>query len=366
MLTTRTLGTLTPFMATCLLRLAPVAVALLSVPALPASTAFAQSDSDRATARALGQEGEAALEAKDYAKAEDRFRRADKLIHAPTLELGLARALVGVGKLVEAQETYNRIVREGVPPGAPPAFAKALESAKNEVGAVSPRLGTVTITVKGAGGAEVPDASVTLDGVALNTASLGVRRFIDPGAHVLHASGTGFKAGELRFNVTEGQTTDAPLSLEVAPQAAGAAGTAAAGTAPGGATAGPGGEAQPGGETGAPHKGPGILPWVAFGIGGAGLILGGVTGGLALGAHSTLAGECPATNCPSSAQNDLNSYHAYATLSTVGFIVGGVGAVAGVVLLLTAPKGESPPPAQAGLRVVPVLGPGSIGAVGQF
>jgi hypothetical protein len=354
----------TRFSPSRLLRLAPVAVALLSVPALPARVAFAQSDSDRATARALGQEGESALEAKDYKTAEDRFRRADKLIHAPTLELGLARALVGVGKLVEAQETYNRIVREGVAPGSPAAFARAVESAKKEVEAVSPRLGTVTISVKGAGGAEVPNASATLDGVALNTASLGVRRFIDPGAHVLQASGTGYKAGELRFNVGEGQTTDAPLNLEFAPQAAGAS---AAGAAPGGAPGGsPGGAAQPGEEP--PHrKGPGILPWVAFGIGGAGLILGGVTGGLALGAHSTLAGECPATNCPPDKQGDLDSYHTFALLSTVGFIVGGAGAVAGVVLLLTAPKGESPPPAQAsGFRIVPVLGPGSIGAVGQF
>jgi hypothetical protein len=346
-----------------LLRLAPAAIALPSVLALAPRVALAQSDSDRATARALGREGETALEAKDYPTAEDRFRRADKLIHAPTLELGLARALVGVRKLVEAQETYNRIVREGVSPGAPAAFVKAVEAAKVEVEAVSPRLGMVTITVKGAGGAEVPGASVTLDGVAVNTASLGVKRFIDPGAHVLQATGTGYKSGELRFNVTEGQTVDAPLSLEFSPQAAAAA-TPGSG-APEGGAAGATGTAQAGAETGTPHKGPGILPWIAFGVGGAGLILGGVTGGLALGAHSTLAGECTATMCPSSKQGDLDSYHLDATLSTVGFIVGGVGVAAGVVLLLTAPKGDNPP-AQAGLRVVPVVGPGSIGAVGQF
>jgi hypothetical protein len=345
-----------------LLRLAPAAIAVPSVLALAPRVALAQSDSDRATARALGREGEAALEAKDYPTAEDRFRRADKLIHAPTLELGLARALVGVRKLVEAQETYNRIVREGVSPGAPAAFGKAVEAAKVEVEAVSPRLGMVTITVKGAGGAEVSGASVTLDGAAVNTASLGVKRFIDPGAHVLQATGTGFKPGELRFSVTEGQTVDAPLSLESAPQAAASA-TPGSG-APEGA-AGATGTTQAGAETGTPHKGPGILPWIAFGVGGAGLILGGITGGLALGAHSTLAGECTATVCPASKQSDLDSYHLDATLSTVGFIVAGVGAAAGVVLLLTAPKGENPP-AQAGLRVVPFVGPGSVGAVGQF
>src|SRR5690242_16306817 len=91
----------------------------LAASLLMAPPAFAQSDADKATARSLGQEGQAALDAKDYRTAEDRFRRADSLYHAPTLALGLARSLAANGKFVAAQETYNRIVREGVAPGAP-------------------------------------------------------------------------------------------------------------------------------------------------------------------------------------------------------------------------------------------------------
>src|SRR5690349_24257436 len=53
------------------------------------------------------------------------FKRAEALFHAPTLALGLARAYTANGKYVAAQETYNRIIREGVPANAPPAFAKA-------------------------------------------------------------------------------------------------------------------------------------------------------------------------------------------------------------------------------------------------
>src|ERR1700734_4174124 len=80
---------------------------------------------DRATARALTLEGYEALDRKDFATAADRFRRADALFHVPTVALGLAHAEVGLGKLVSALATYSRTVREGVPPGAPPAFAKA-------------------------------------------------------------------------------------------------------------------------------------------------------------------------------------------------------------------------------------------------
>jgi hypothetical protein len=331
--------------------------------------ARAQSDADRATARALGQEGEAALENKDYATAEDRFRRADKLIHAPTLEIGLARALVGTHKLVEAQETYNRIIREGVAPGAPAVFARALEDAKKEVGAVSPRLGSVTISVKAAGGGDVSGENVVLDGVAVNTASLGVRRFIDPGQHVLQVNADGFKPAELRFNVAEGATAEAPVTLERAPAALGPAGGPAGGTpegAPGaGSVSSPSSTAA---EEPAHHGMPRSLPWIAFGVGAAGLILGGVTGGLAMGAHSTLADECKLGTCPADKQSDLDNYHLLGTLSTVGFAVGGVGVAAGVVLLLVQPKGDSTPPAAAknGVVVTPVLGPGSIGAIGRF
>src|SRR5271170_8050967 len=87
-----------------------------------ASMAHAQSNEDRATARTLGQDGQKALDAKDYKTAEDDFRRADSLVHAPTLSLGLARALAAEGKYVDAQETYKRIIREGVAPGAPAVF----------------------------------------------------------------------------------------------------------------------------------------------------------------------------------------------------------------------------------------------------
>src|SRR5262249_50101448 len=54
------------------------------------------SASDRATARVLADEAGDALDKKNYEIAADRFGRADALVHAPTLLLGLARAQVGL------------------------------------------------------------------------------------------------------------------------------------------------------------------------------------------------------------------------------------------------------------------------------
>jgi hypothetical protein len=343
----------------------------LWAPTLTTRTAHAQSDDDRATARALGVEGQQALDAKDYARAEDRFRRADKLVHAPTLELGLARALAGGGKFVEAQETYNRMIREGLPPGAPEVFKKAIDDAKKEVDSVSPKVGGVTITVKASAGADVADAKVVLDEHPVNSASLGVRRAIDPGPHVLRVTADGYKGAELHFTVQAGGSVDEPVTLDkdtgapapvTTPPAQPVTPTPAATPGPASTTA----PEQPA----AKHS---VLPWVAFGIGGAGLAAGAITGLIAVGDHSKLQSNCPNGTCGPGQQDNLNSYHAMGTISTIGFVVAGVGAAAGVILLVTQPKGENPSaaspapaPAAQGIHVVPVIGLGSVGAAGTF
>ena len=330
-----------------------------------ATPAHAQSDGDRATARALGGDGQQALDSKDYKSAEDRFRRAESLVHAPSLMLGLARSLAGLGRYVEAQETYNRIIREGVAPTAPEAFKRALADAKKEVDGVGPKIGGVTISVHAAGGAEVANAKVVVDGAPVSSASLGVRRAIDPGPHLLQVSGDGFKPAEVHFDVVPGGSVDEPVTLEV-DAAAMTASTGAATPPP----VSPLTLEQPATARGGGARA--VLPWVAFGVGAAGIGVGAVAGFIAMGKHSDIADKCnQSTTCAyAGAGTDIDSYHTVATISTVGFIVGGVGVAAGAILLLTRPKTESSAApahfAQTALRVQPVIGLGSIGAIGEF
>src|SRR4051812_12304383 len=75
----------------CALAAFGLASTLLAGPALAEP-----SDADRATALTLAQEGREALAKNDFATARDRFARADALVHAPTLLLGLARSQVGL------------------------------------------------------------------------------------------------------------------------------------------------------------------------------------------------------------------------------------------------------------------------------
>lgn len=341
------------------------ALSLFAALALHAPASFAQSDEDKATARQLGQEGQEALGRKDFKTAEDRFARADKLFHFPVLALGLARAYKGQGKYVLAQETYNRIVREGAPPGANAIVLAALKDAETELAEVQPKIANVTITVAAKDGGEVKDPKVTLDERPVNAAALGVKRPVDPGEHVIKVVAEGFKAAEQRFTVGEGASASAPIMLE---KGAGPAIPPGPGPGPGPDKPPPGteppGNPPPGGPgtiTVSPGGGSKIPAYVAFGVGGAGLLVGAITGVLAMGKASDLDKACTSGKCPSDQQSNIDSYKSMGTISTIGFVVAGVGAAAGVVLLLTSPKVESP---KTGIQ--PFIGPGSVGAFGRF
>jgi len=291
-----------------------------------ASTASAQpSDADRATARKLAIEAQEALKNKDYQSAADKFLRAEKLFHAPTLLVGLGRAYVELGKYVQAMESYNKVIREKQPPNATDAFKRAVEDAKNEVVGLDKKIAWVTITVEGP---EVP--TVELDGVDIPVASLGVERAVDPGNHLVTASAEGFLPGEQTFSIDSAGSQAIALTLEPAPPGADGEGSGAAG--------GTGGDSGGDADAGGTQR---LLGWVAIGVGGAGLIVGAITGGLAMGKHGELSDNCTDGKCPATEQDNLDSFNTFGTVSTVGFIAGGVLAATGVVLLLTAPSGDS-------------------------
>lgn len=323
--------------------LAALFVASLSL----AAPAFAQSDADRATARSLGQEGQTALDAKDYAKAADLFERAEKLFHAPTLMLGKARAYVGVKRLVEAQETYNRMVREGVPPNAPDAFKKAVEDAKREVAELEPRVPSVVITVAGP-----PEPTVTVDGKPVPVAALGVKRAIDPGPHEVVASSPGWKEARAKVDVKEGQSPKVELKLEKDPNAAAAPPAKSAAPAPSDGKVAPPPPTEP---AAAPSK---TGAYVALGVGGLGIVLGTVFGLSAKSKHDDLTSQCQSGQCPDSAKGLHDDYKKAGLFSTIGFGVGIVGVGVGTALLLTSPKA----PTTATLR----LGPGGAMVTGSF
>lgn len=344
-------------------RSAPALVlALLLAP----SVARAQvSDFDRNTARALGQEGHEALDRSDFATAVNRFTRADALVHAPTFLLGLAQAQAGLGHLVSALEIYNRILREGLPPRPPAAFVKALGTAQRESDALGRRIPYVIVKVAGAGAGA---AKVTIDGLPVPAAALGVKRAVDPGKHAIRAESPGLAPSEVALTIAPGKTETVTLEPKpgVAPPALP---PPAVVTPPPPAVVAPPPSPEPAPPAASGGSTRRVLGIAGIAIGGAGVAVGAVTGGLAIAKHGSIATSCPGGKCLMSEESTLgpevSTYQAFAGASTAGFVVGGVLAATGVVLLVTAPKAEAAR-AGTGVTIEPLVGAGWAGLKGRF
>jgi len=115
------------------------------------------------------------------------------------------------------------------------------------------------------------------------------------------------------------------------------------------------------------------LPIILLAAGGVGLAVGSVFGVMALGTKSSLDSACSGKVCPQSSQSDIDSLGTQATISTIGFGVGIVGAALGVYFLVTSGRGgETAGAATArsaparSLDVQPWIGLGSAGLGGTF
>jgi hypothetical protein len=99
---------------------------------------------------------------------------------------------------------------------------------------------------------------------------------------------------------------------------------------------------------------------VVGGIGVAGLAVGAASGLVAMSAHDDAKSKCTTypTGCPSdgSGTEANDKAKTFATVSTIGFIAGGVLAAGGAFLFFTAPKRS-----ETGLRVAPVVGQNGTG-----
>ena len=298
----------------------------------------------RAAARAMAEDALAHYDKGDYAGALDLFDRADALVHAPTLGLMAARCLHKLGRLVEASERYVAVAAIELDKKAPAAQAKAQVTAQQERAALLPKLPSLVVEVEGAAPSDV---RVTLDDRPLPAEILGRKRPTDPGAHRLEAT-RGAEVVTREITLAVGQSATITLKLT------GATTKALATTE----------ETAPG--AGGRDATLRLAGFAAVGVGGAGLLVGAITGGVALSTRSSLdAAGCSGGHCPASQQSAVDRYNTLRMVSGPGLIVGGLLAAGGVTLVVVSGR-ASDAGKTSGAGWGPFVGPGSAGVAGVF
>ena len=341
-------------------RLASLAVmaSVFSVTALAARPANADEPtaSDIASARKLGFEGITLADKGNCAAAVDKLARAEKLFHAPTTLVRLGECQVQLGRVVEGSENLGRASREELAANAPAAFVAARARAKKGLAAAIAKLAHAKVTVKAP-----PNVTVTVavDSVTVPAANVGEDRALDPGPHLVEATAPGYLVASAAINLREGGSEEVTLTLQADPNP-------------------PAGKPPPPPEKKAAAPPPPIsaevapnrtVAYVLLGVGVVGVGVGAVFGLNALSKKDELSTACPNNECRTSQEGELDSAKTSGTVSTIAFGVGGAALVVGGILFFTASSGSSaprsalPPPR---LVARPYVGPTSLGVVGSF
>jgi tetratricopeptide (TPR) repeat protein len=290
---------------------APAAAAAAS-----ASASATAAPMDEATA--LFKKGIAADDAGKQAEAEELFRKAWALKQTWDIAANLGLVESRLGKHAAAAEHLAYAARL-IPPTEPAStgaeIAKRLESERAEVAAIKVR-------------ANVDGAEVWLGGERKGATPLAEELFAAAGSVTIELRKDGYETVRQTIEAKKGAAQEAAFTMRAK-------------------------------ETPPPE--PNRLPaYLAFGAGGVGLVLGAITGGISLAQYGDVKKTCSGTVCPESQRSAADAGKALGYVSTVGFVLAGVGAAAGVTLLLV-PIGKSAP-GHAELT----LGPAFVGVKGAF
>jgi len=265
-------------------------------------------------ARALANAGFERYTAGDYSTAFERFRNAEAIFHAPPHLLYMARCKAALGELLEARQHYERLAAEQLKADQPAEFGTAQQEARAELASLVERIPSLTIIVSGP---EATQVRLTIDDAAVDAAAQPFG--IDPGEHRIAASADGYFAEERTVQLAEGAASTVELVLR----------STSADPEPTGGSAG----------------GQSLLPpIVVMSIGGVGLLIGAISGAIALDNAGELKDSCPdRTQCSSKNEELEDTARAAGTASTISFVIGGVGVGGGLLWLLLTMNGDDAP-----------------------
>jgi len=214
------------------------------------AVAMGQSAADKATARQMATQGSQYYQQGKHAEALDLLQRAEQLYDAPVHLIYIARTQAALGKLVEASETYRRLVRTDLAAGAPQAFKDAVADAQKELQQLEPKIPSLRIEVTPT---DAKGLQLKLDGEVLSSVVIGINRPTNPGKHSVEAAAADFNPASASVDLVAGGKQTVTLQMHPrpgapAPVAVGAQGATVAATQP----VATGSQAVPGTGTAAP------------------------------------------------------------------------------------------------------------------
>ncbi|UQA55237.1 hypothetical protein [Polyangium aurulentum] len=307
--------------------------------ALPGEASAEAPPEVRATAEKLYQDAYALSLDGQHARACKLYEESDRLDPANGTKLELAKCYEKTLRPASAWALYVMVADGDKMTGKNwPREAQARSRAR-ALEATLPRL----VVVVPESARRKPGLRITRDGVPVGEALWGTAMPVDLGKHAILASAPDNLVWEGEALVSRmGETVTVTIPEVSAFHE--------------GEMAGEGGAAP-------------IAALTFAGVGIAGLVVGGVFGGLAFAkwgeVEAMAQGQChdPSglSGCTIAVAEKGTEASRYATASTAGFVVGGVGLAAGAALWLVASKGKQPTPAQ--IEVLPAMGREGVGAV---
>jgi hypothetical protein len=289
-----------------------------------------------AIAEQLFRDGRSLLEAGKVDEACEKFAASQRVSPAIGTLLNLAICREQQGRSATAWGLFADAEAQALRSGDPGRARIAHEHGASLAG----QLRKIVIDLPAA----PPGVVVKLDGIALPPSVLGTEIPVDPGKHDLAVTAPGKKAWERPdVDVGSGPALRVRVELEDAPPTAS---TPSSSPPPRESPLGSFSQRWP--------------AWIAFGVGAAGLVTGGIAGGLAFAKASDAKSGCQGSVCQQSAKGPADSAKSLATLSDVGFAIGAAGALAGVAVWIWTPTGH--PASAVGVAV----GPATVSLEGRF
>lgn len=293
-------------------------------------------------------EGDKKRDAQDLRGALKNYEAADAIMKVPTTGLEVAKTQIALNMFLEARDTLGRVLRLPPKPNEPAPFTAARKAADQLNNDLATRIPSIQVTLTNAGPNDAPQ--VAIDNDTIPRAALAVPRKVNPGPHTVTVKlGTAEKKQEVA--IAEHETKNVTIDLKEI-------------------VAEPPPPAPPPEPT---HSAlPKVLMFGGFGLGAVGVGVGAVTGLMSISQTNDLKDVCKPT-CPPERQSDIDSAKGLGNISTVAFIVGGVGVAAGVVglILSSGDKKESaswqqPKTTRDRRSIHAVVTPGYAGVAGSF